>query len=141
MEREEPSTSARLPTRVRGARIAYAALAWAFVAAVAIQVFYAGLGIFVDSANWARHTSFVHTFELLPLILFGLAFAGRLRGGPRWLPLVLFVLLGMQYATAEAPGSMFAALHPVNALLIFWGAVSLARRGWQALSRPELVTS
>ena len=40
-----------------------------FVGCVATQVFFAGMATFVDSARWAWHTSFVHSFEFLPILM------------------------------------------------------------------------
>jgi hypothetical protein len=108
------------------ARTGYRVVAWTFLACIAIQVFLAGMAVFGGAANWGMHTGFVHVFELLPLVMVPLAFLGRLPNGLRWHPLVAFVLIGLQYALAQA-GTPAAALHPVNALLLFWIALGLAR--------------
>ena len=118
--------AAAVPTRGWRARRAYQVLDWLFAACVVIQVFVAGLAIFVDPAHWAWHRAFVHAFELLPLVMLGLAFLGRLPVRTRWLTAAVFGLLILQYATAENQG-VAGAFHPVNALLLFWAAVSLAR--------------
>lgn len=122
----------------RWALVGYVALGWVFVACIALQVFFAGLGIFVDSANWARHASFIHTFEMLPLLMLLLAFVGRLPRG-RWLywtPVGLWGLIAVQYATAHMGGSVVAALHPVSAMVLFWSAVTVARRAQRWVSGP-----
>lgn len=120
-----------LPGRVRWSRRAYQVLAWAFVACVAAQVFLAGLGVFVSPIRWTWHETFVHLFEYLPLLMLVLAFTGRLSHRLRWLTALSFVLIGLQYAFIEIGRDTgvgeIAALHPVNGLLIFWLAVTLAR--------------
>ena len=121
-----------LPGRVRWARRGYLALAWAVVGCVAAQVFLAGLAIFVDAARWPWHTAFIHTFEFLPLLMLPLAFLARAPAALRWLTGALFALLWLQYLTANS-GGIPAALHPVNALLIFWVAVHLGQRAWRVL--------
>lgn len=108
------------------ARAGYRVLAWVLLACIAIQVFLAGMAVFGGPANWGMHTGFVHLFELVPLIMIPLAFLGRLPRGLRWHPLVVFFLIGLQYALAQA-GTTVAALHPVNALLIFWVTLGMAR--------------
>lgn len=85
-------------------------------------MFFAGVGVF--GADWAWHQSFVHLLELLPLLMIPAAFLGRLSWGLRLLPFGLVILMGVQYATANA--AIPAALPPVNALLIF--LLGVARR-------------
>jgi mercuric ion transport protein len=114
---------------VRVARIFYAGLSSAFVACVVVQVFFAGMGAF--GANWDWHVSFVHLFGALPLLMIPVAFVGRLSWGLRLVPFGLVVLVGVQYATANSAVPA-AALHPVNALLIFLVSASAARRAWAA---------
>ena len=109
------------------ARRAYIVLAWALLACVVVQVFLAGLGIFVSVEHWGSHRAFVHVFELLPIVLFAVSFPARLRGLPRWLPVAAFALIALQYATVEARPSVLAALHPVNAMLLAWVALRMAR--------------
>ncbi|CCF82287.1 DUF6220 domain-containing protein [Nitrolancea hollandica] len=114
------------------ARTGYRALAWVLLACIAIQVFLAGLAVVNGPANWGMHTGFVHLFELLPLAMIPLAFLGQLPNRLRWHQLVVFLLIGLQYALIYGfPGlvgiSAVAALHPVNALLIFWVTLGMAR--------------
>lgn len=131
----------RLSTRVRWARGGYVVVAGLFVVCVVIQVFIAGMAVFVDPANWSLHANFVHVFEFLPLVMLVGAFLGRLSRGLKLLPVVLFVLIIVQYATALGfSDSVVAALHPVNALVIFGIAVMTTRRGWKALAGSAGIT-
>jgi hypothetical protein len=120
-----------LSVPVRLARVGYTVLSSIFVACVLVQVFFAGMGAF--GADWSLHLTFVHFLELLPLLMAPVAFVGRLSWGLRLVPLALLVLIGVQYAIANATVPT-AALHPVNALLIFWLSLLAARRAWAAVA-------
>ena len=116
---------------VRLGRVGYAGLASAFVVGVVVQVFFAGMGAF--GANWSWHTTFVHLLEPLPLLMIPTGFLGRLSWGLRLAPFGLVFLVGLQYATANSAVPA-AALHPVNALLIFLLGMGLAWRAWVAVA-------
>ena len=126
----EKVARARPSVPVQLARIGYAVLSSVFVVCVLVQVFFAGMGAF--GADWSYHVSFVHFLEPLPLLMVPVAFVGRLSWGLRLLPLALVVLIGAQYAFANAAVPA-AALHPVNALLILLIGLLLARSGWSAV--------
>lgn len=115
---------------LRFSRIAYAALAWIFVACVVCQVFLAGMAVFVDPLNWLRHVSFVHLFGELPVLMLLFAFAGRMPKGDGYYlgPVILFTLIAIAYATADAGRSVVGALHPVNALVIAGFSFRLAQK-------------
>ena len=62
---------------IRGARYAYATLALAFVVAILLHVYFAGLGLFVGSKGFDLHVSFGWLLHLGPLpILVAAALAG-----------------------------------------------------------------
>ena len=133
-DRESKPGGASAPpsARVRWAWRGYLVLAWLFAGCVAVQVFLAGMATFVDAARWRWHTTFVHAFELLPLLMLPVAFLARAPAAMRWLTGALFALIWLQYLTANI-GGIAAALHPVNALIIFWVAVHLGQRAWRVL--------
>jgi hypothetical protein len=120
-----------LSVPVRLARVGYAVLSSIFVACVLVQVFLAGMGAF--GADWALHLTFAHFLGLPPLLMTPMAFAGQLSLVPRLLPLGLLVLIGAQYALANAAVPT-AALHPVNALLNLCLSLLTARRAWTAVA-------
>jgi hypothetical protein len=103
-------------------RIAFAAVAWLFVAMVVIQVFLIGLGLFGDPVYRETHREFGYTWVgLAAFALLLIAIAAR-PGRPYLAPVVvLFVLYIIQTTVpafrAEYPA--IAALHPVLALGIF----------------------
>lgn len=119
----------RVTAYARAGGLLYAMLASVFFACVSVQVFYAGMGAF--GADWSWHLTFVHLLEPLPLLMTPMAFVGRLPWGLRLLPIGLLVLIGAQYALANTTVPA-AALHPLNALLIFWISLHVARRAWAA---------
>ena len=112
------------------ARIAYLVMAAIFTACVVVQVFLAGLAVFVSPADWGPHTTFIHFFEPLPLLMLVVALVARLRG-LRWPALALIALISVQYVTVgwTQPRAV-AALHPVGAMFIFATAVALTWRTW-----------
>jgi hypothetical protein len=121
---------ARGETLRYGSRVGYLLVAWVFVLFVMAQVFLAGLSIFVGPAGWPRHVEFGHYFGPLSLALLVLALVGRLLRRTVLLTLLLMLLYSLQYVFIEVPPQIglpeLSALHPVNALLIFWLALSLA---------------
>jgi len=122
-----------------GSRVGYLLVAWIFVLFVLIQVFLAGLSIFVSPAGWPRHVEFGHYLGPLSLALLVLALVGRLPRRTVLLTVLLMLLYSLQYVFVEVPPQLglpeLSALHPVNALLIFWLALSLAWRARGFLAR------
>lgn len=114
---------------MRFVRYAFVGTAWLFLACVVVQVFLAGLGVFAGAENFELHRGFGYLFGWLTLVLLVLALIGRLGG--RWvgrsaLLLLLFALQSVFVALRE-PLPALAALHPVNALVIFYVALLTAR--------------
>lgn len=120
-----PPTPAPLPAWRRTLGQAFPWLTRLLLLAIVVQVFLAGAGVFADRAWFAHHISFVHWFEALPLLMLLCAWAGRLGRMPLLASAGLFLLIGLQYAFAQA-GGLVAALHAVNALAIFGLALHLA---------------
>ena len=120
---------------VRGARYAFVALAWAFVAGVVLQVFFIGLGLFGATEDFALHVSLgwiLHLFPLLILAAAALARAGRTRIlQATALAMTVFVVPILVLLRADSP--VAAALHPVGALLAFWLAIVVAREATSLL--------
>ncbi len=122
----------------RGARYAYIALAWAFVAGVVLQVFFIGMGLFVGPETMELHVGFgwiLHLWPLLILVAAAVARAGRTRIlHAAALAATVFVVPILATLRGDMP--VAAALHPVGALLAFWLAIVVAREA----SRPAGVT-
>lgn len=129
----------RLSGTVRFAQAAFMYLAFAFTLCVVIQVFLAGLAVFVSPLNWVRHINFVHVFEFVPLLMLLLSFVGRLPKALRWQSAGLFGGIFFQYFSANIGSKLpwAAALHPVMAMMIFWLAITVARNSWRVIFRAR----
>jgi len=116
-------------------RQVHAWLAWAFVAAIVIQVFLAGLAIpqLGGNGSFATHRDFGYMIGLLTLILLIAAIASRAdrrRIGQAAGMLGLYVVQSsLPYMDPGLPAA--AALHPVNALVMFGLGVWYARAVWR----------
>lgn len=111
-------------------RYAFAILGVLLVVGIVIQVFLAGLFLFAGSTReW--HINFGYLLELPPLLLLVLAWPARIGRSNLWLAVGLavdvFVQSSLPYFKGDLP--IVAALHPVNALLVLWLAVTVATRG------------
>lgn len=116
----------------RAMRWTYVVFAWLFVAAVAVQFFFAGLFIFkAGSEDFHATLGFSLFFAAILYTLF--AFAARLPWRAAGLTALLIALVFLQPTLAFAPVPLLRAFHPVNALLIFTLAISLALRSRQFL--------
>ena len=124
---------------VRFARGAFMLVAITFALCVVIQVFLAGLAVFVSPLNWVRHINFVHFFEFLPLLMLLFSFVGRLPKALRGQSAALFVGIFVQYFTANIGSKLpwAAALHPVVAMGIFWLAITVMRNGGNVIFRAR----
>ncbi|QGQ97531.1 hypothetical protein EHS13_22895 [Paenibacillus psychroresistens] len=114
-------------TRIRSVRFIYGFLAIGYLICVVLQVFFAGMGVFVDSSDLELHRTFANYFEMASIIMFLLSFAGRIKGSLRWLPLGLFALTSLQHMSINFSG-LLPAIHTVDALLLFWIALHLTKR-------------
>jgi Family of unknown function (DUF6220) len=116
---------------VKWTRILYLSAAWLFPAAILIQVFLVGLSLFTGQAYWSTHRDVGHSLAVLPLLLVILAYLGRL---PRSEKLLIWLLFGVYLVQAEVFAAMrdavplFAAFHPVLALVLFALAIIIALR-------------
>ena len=111
-------------------RRAFPILAWAYLAALAVQVFFAGMYVFVGASNIELHRNMAHVIGLLHLLLFVAVFAGRVPEKRNVLVLLgLLVVQGMLVHVGQWFGFwIVAALHPVNAILLTGASYSLAKR-------------
>jgi hypothetical protein len=120
---------AGLSPNTRKAIIGLKWMAWVFAAGIILQVFLAGLALFVDSANWAVHSSFPRYFAFLPILMILLSFIMRLPVTYRFQSIRLFIMVAATFATAVLSSKIgfLSALHPVIAVALFMSAMSLAR--------------
>jgi uncharacterized integral membrane protein len=116
--------------RIRSVRFVYGLLAAGYLVCVILQVFLAGLGLFVNTGDLQLHRVFANYFELGSILMFLLSFFGRIRGGLRWYTLGLFALTSLQHLTIQAFSGSFRALHTIDALLLFGISLYLTKRSW-----------
>jgi hypothetical protein len=111
---------------------AHFAIASAFVASVAIQVFLIGLVLFNDG-DVALHRSFGFVVFLLAILV---PISAGVAGLPTKQVQLSAALLGLTFvqmflaALKWSGPSPVAALHPVGALLVFAVGFAVARRAW-----------
>jgi hypothetical protein len=117
----------------------HAGAAWLFVAAIVVQVFLAGAAItqLGGSGVYATHIDFGYTWvglaALAVLVTAIIARVGRRAILVCAALLALYVVqTSLPYARDSIPA--IAALHPVNALLLFIVAAWYARTAWRASS-------
>ncbi|MCC3373874.1 DUF6220 domain-containing protein [Cohnella sp. REN36] len=123
----------------RAARILFIALAWLFAVSIALQVFFAGLALFVDSKSWVAHAGFARYVAPLPLLMALCAWGARLPVRLRMRSVGLFGMVIGMFLTAVLSSRIGAlsALHPVIALLLFWSSAEILR----AFHRPASPSS
>lgn len=122
----------------RWARIGLIVTAWLYAACIVVQVFLAGLstGLLGNSPErWADHISFGQMIGTLPILLVIFALVGRLSLLTIGLAVAVFFLYGFQYISANTDTGNVAALHAVNALIMFWIATLIAQQA-QRLAFP-----
>jgi len=114
---------------VRGARYGYAALAWAFVVGILVQVFFIGIGLFIKPQSFDLHVTFgwlLHLSSLVIPVAAALAAAGRrLILQSTALVVIFFIVPILAAIRADTPWA--AVFHPVGAVLGFWLATIVAR--------------
>ena len=123
------SSTARIQPR---SRIAYAVLSAIFAGGLIVQVFGAGLGVFVGDFTLHRIVPLI-----LGVVLFGMLVTARPARLPKPMARDTVLLLGVfivQGLLADVRGIVPAvsAFHPVNALLLVALAFSIARRAVDA---------
>jgi hypothetical protein len=117
-------------------RMVHAIVAAAFVVAILVQVFLAGAALrqLGGNGDFRTHADFgysaVGLVALLVLVTAALAKVGRRRIGISALLLVLYIVQTMLPLARESVPAI-AALHPVNALILFALAAWFAWTAWR----------
>lgn len=115
----------------------YVVFAWLILAAVTVQFFLAGLGVFAGANNFEAHRMLGYSLSFVMLIGLLLAVAARLTWRTIGLTALLPVLVFLQsvfiaFWHTGLPG--LAALHVINGLAIFSLAAFLAVRSRQHIA-------
>jgi hypothetical protein len=130
----------------RATRLVHAGLAWLLVAVILVQVFLAGRAIINlgGTGDFSSHIEFGYTWvglaAFVMLISAVVARPGRTQVA---LALAVFLLYILQtfLPGLKTVSPVFGALHPVNALLLFGLAFTVARRAMTlARAEPEMRT-
>lgn len=123
---------------MRISRYLLAALSVLFVAGVVLQVFFAGYGLF-GAGSMSLHMDFGWLLALIPIPVLVTTWPARAGRGTVLLAAGLVVLAIVQVSLPglRSAAPLVAALHPVNALLLFGGGLMVARRS-VALARSEM---
>jgi heme A synthase len=118
---------------VHNARSLYLVLIWLFVGCLIVQVFLVGLDLFGE-ADPATHRTWAYIYGWLTPVLVFLASVGRLPRPMLVGTVALLVLFAVQTLLPSLRDEfpVVAAAHALNALLIFWLAMVLARRARDA---------
>lgn len=111
-------------------RRAFPILAWGYLAALVVQIFFAGMYIFVGASNIELHRNMAHVIGLTHGLLLLAVVVGRVPERRAVLVLLgLLVVQGMLVHLGQWFGLWtIAALHPVNALVLTYAAYALATR-------------
>jgi hypothetical protein len=113
----------------KGLTTAYSGLGWLIVAAIVVQFFLAGLGMF-GASSFDAHASVGGILHGVTVLVFLLAIAGPRTGQDIGMGFALLALTTLQVylpeTREEAPG--IAALHPVLALLLMGLASHIGQR-------------
>jgi hypothetical protein len=120
------------------ARVGFVLVAWLLLAGGLVQVFLAGLGVFVGEQEFARHRDFGYLLEALPLLMLLLGLLGGLPR-PMWLGALLLLglfLLQSVFVALRSSTPAISALHPVNGFLILFVAQAVARRARAYVPAP-----
>ena len=104
---------------------AFPVLAWAYLAALAVQVFFAGMYVFVGASNIELHRNMAHVIGALTVLLIAATFVGRVPEKRMVLTVLgLLVVQGMLVHVGQWFGLWtIAALHPVNALVLTYASL------------------
>lgn len=125
-------------SNVRLARIAFALLAWVFVALTVVQVYLAGTAVaqLGGTNDFSTHQAVGFVTILVALVQLVLAFAAKLnRRMVAGSALLLLLMIG-QSALVHLNSTSLAALHPLNGFLVAVLAIWLAWRGLSFIRAP-----
>jgi len=116
------------------ARTIHLIVACLFVAALFVQVFLAGLGVFSSSTGFSTHRDVGYSLSLLPIVLLVVGLLGGLGRRQALLAALEFVLFILQsvFVAMRTSAPAVAALHPVNGFLILLIALLIARESLSA---------
>lgn len=128
---------------VSGARYVYAAMAWAYVVGILVQVFLIGIALFGAAHDFEPHIGLGWLLHLVPILLLIVAALARVGARLLWWSAALLVVQFIQpiLATLRDDQPVVAAFHPVLALVIFWLAFTIGLKAWHLAREPAPVVA
>ncbi|MBI4779791.1 MAG: hypothetical protein HY785_00560 [Oscillatoriophycideae cyanobacterium NC_groundwater_1537_Pr4_S-0.65um_50_18] len=119
---------------------------WLFVVGLLFQLFTVGMAVFIDPSWWTNHVLFSHVIGVLGFILLLMALFGRFPTAIWRLTGLMNILFFVQGSSANlsliSPAlSLGTAFHPVNALLLFWTATTIAQNTQRMVTGSKQVHS
>ena len=121
---------------IRWSRIAAMLLARLFTIGVVVQVFLVGISLFESAKYWDDHKSLGQMLGILPVLLIVAAIIGRLPQRLIGMSVVLLVLWLIQWQLPEIDNGWIAALHPLNAFLLFGLSAQIGEQIQHLIRRP-----
>jgi hypothetical protein len=114
------------------ARNLHVVVAFLLIAALVVQVWLAGRGVFESPTVFITHRDVGYMLSLFPIVLLVL---GLLGGMGRRAAIMAALILGLMilqsvFVVMRTSSPAIAALHPVNGFLILLVAIVLARESW-----------
>jgi hypothetical protein len=130
----QPATRRRRLTRQ-----AWRAAIWGYTGAIAAMAAFAGMYVFVGPELIEVHKMGAHVTGLLITVAVVTAFTGRMdrRARRQTLGLVGLLLVQGMLVHLHVVSAWIAALHPANAMVLFWASFTVARGSADALARAE----
>ena len=128
---------------VSGARYVYAAMVWAYVVGILVQVFLIGIALFSAAHDFEPHIGLGWLLHLVPILLLIVAALARVGARLLWWSAALLVVQFIQpiLATLRDDQPVVAAFHPVLALVIFWLAFTIGLKAWHLAREPAPVVA
>jgi uncharacterized membrane protein YkvI len=118
---------------------AWAAMAW--VVAIVVQVLLAGLAIanLGGSGDFETHANVGYWIGAVQLVAVALAFAAKVSSRDKSISIGLLVLYVIQtlLPPLKSVSPFIAALHPLNAMVLFTLSIWYARHAWRLASETD----
>jgi hypothetical protein len=114
------------------ARNLHVVVAFLLIAALVVQVWLAGRGVFESPSVFITHRDVGYMLSLFPIVLLVLGLLGGMGRRPAIMAALILGLLILQsvFVVMRTSSPAIAALHPVNGFLILLVALVLARESW-----------
>lgn len=126
-----------------GFRVAFLILTWVYLAGIVVQVFLAGIGLFGAARDFSDHANLGWILHLGPVPILIVAAVGRVGARTLWWTAALLLSVAVQPFLPGLRGDLpwVAALHPVNAMLIFWLTLTVGMQAWRLVRGPATASA